>query len=246
MNSVFKEKATALRLALSDWDQRSKNEAEVAAIAGARNRAVAAGDAIERNLSVRSALEARGVVVSGLPAPRRKDAGEGRTALRRVATQLADPDRPVTSLLNGSSVQSALKQAEDLSRVLASAAQAGVEQRRRTLRPDDLDAPVPDLPGQIPVSSKLRLAKARLEEPVVGVAVPDLLDRLQSLEAAADIWRRLRPELDAHVAGLPLAVQRFFQAAATDEGATWSLVTAEVRSWLDEPGRGEQYRVRLG
>lgn len=246
MSTVLKDQAAAARLAIAESDRRSKNEAELAAIAAARNRAKTATELIAQAFSVRSTLADHAVVVPPLAAHRRKEAGDGRTGLRRAATQLTDPDRQLTGLLNGQSVQSALKQAEDLAKALTSSAQAAVEERRKALRPDGLDSPVPDIPGHASIVFKLRTAKARLEEAVIAVALSALPERLRRLEEAADTWRALRPILDAHIAALPPAIQRFFQAAATEAGAPWSLVTPEVRSWLDEPDRRDQYRVRLG
>lgn len=246
MTSVLKDQAAAARLAIAESDRRSKNQAELAAIAAARVRAKSAADLIAQALSVRESLAQHSVVPQRLPASRRKAAAEGRTALRRAATQLTDPDRQLTNLLNGQSVQGALKQAEDLAKALTSSAQAAVEERRKALLPGDLDRPVPDIPGQPGIVLRLRRAKTRLEEAVVAVPLSDLSERLQRLEEAAETWRTLRPTLDAEVAALPPAIQRFFQAAATEAGASWSLVTPEVRDWLDEPGRGEQYRVALG
>jgi hypothetical protein len=253
--TMLKDQAAAARLAIAELEKRSQDEAEQTAIATAQSRAKLAGDVIAEAMNVSDELRGLGVKVSSLPQARLKDATDCRTTLRRTATAVANPDRSLTSLLNGPSTQKALKQGEDIARSFATTLVASVERYRATLRPSDLDRPVPNLQDHMSTVLALRGVKLQLEAstPTIGgMPMADMPSQLRSLpescrllRAAADTWLELRPSVDSRVAALPRPVQRFLEAAAREGGAEWSLITPEVRTWLDESDHGNPYKVCL-
>jgi hypothetical protein len=243
-NSSLSSRASAALFRLAEAEQRAQDAAEVSAIENARARADRAGKVLAEAMSARTRLVEQGVAVAPLALPKRKEASDSRRALRTAAAAFSDPEIQLTNRLNGESVQKGLKRAESVGSALVRALNTAVESERVRLRPSGLDSPIPDVPGKESIVVKLTNLKRTLDAPVDNVTPDDLPQLLEKMRRAAETWTNLRPTLAAEIDRLPAAVQAFVHAAGTDDGAPWSLLTSEVRMWLDVEGRGEAYRVR--
>jgi hypothetical protein len=243
-SSSLQSRATAALLRLAALDQKQQTDAETSAIENARSRAEATLGMLDDAVATAEALVGLSVPLVPLDARRRKDAAESRRALRTAAAAFLDPDTPLTNRLNGTSVQGALKQAQEVAAALGKLLNASVEAERVRLRPADMDNPVPDVPNKMSVYVKVKAAQRTLETSVENRVVSDLAAVVRHLRESAGVWADLRPELEAAIAELPTEVRRFVETASGEEGVAWAELTPAVRAWLDEGDHGETYRVR--
>jgi hypothetical protein len=119
-----------------------------------------------------------------------------------------------------------------------------VDAERVRLRPADLGKPIPDLPNKYAMYRRLCTVKLHLETKVEGFRSVELVGKLEELRKDASTWTTERPQLEEAAAVLPPEIRRFVELAGTEAGVPWARLSAEVRSWLDENGHGEIYRVR--
>ena len=243
-SSSLQARSTAALLRLAALDQKQQSDAETSAIENARSRAEATLGLLDDAIATAEALVEMSVPLVPLDERRRTDAADSRRALRTAAAAFLEPDKPLTKRLNGTSVQGALKQAQEVAAAINKLLNASVDAERLRLRPADIDKPVPDVPNKMSVFVKVKAAQKALETSVENRAVSDLAALVRHLRESAGVWAELRPELEAAIAELPTEVRRFVEAASGEEGVAWAELTPAVRVWLDEGDHGETYRVR--
>jgi hypothetical protein len=227
-------------LALVEAASQQRSDDEKRAVAAACERAEKPTNALAEIARIAEELTVRGLTVVLPPFGR----GKHPANLRRTATQILNGEASddLANRLKGPAVQDALKAAESLVKsrenVLRSAAEA-----ERTRLDADGQRPIPSLPGRESLQTQAKNARAALAKRGPE-AVADL-------PVAVDRWRRAAEDLKAAIAeteqavtDLPLDIRVFIEAAASENGADWTLLTPAVRAWLDTDSNGDGYWVR--
>jgi hypothetical protein len=239
--SSLANRANQALLALADRADRKKTEAELSVIAAVCNRAEALAASLAACTRIDAQLTSRDVGHVRPSAPRL--VVKAIPNLRRTATQAADPDQDLTERLRSGAVQDALKVAETTVKHLEDALIRAADAERVRLRPDDLDRPIATMPGHESLQARTRKIQMSLSQTFTGPidGVPAIVDRWR--QHASD-WGSVRDEVSRRLAELPAEIKAFVEAAASESGAPWSMVTPAVREWLDTDGHGEGYEVR--
>ncbi|MFC7279242.1 hypothetical protein ACFQS1_35220 [Paractinoplanes rhizophilus] len=234
-------RATQALLALADQADRKKTEVERNAISIACNRAEALTVRLTKCSDIDAELVARGVAHTRPAIP--THVTRSITNLRRVATQATDPSQDLTERLRTGAVQDSLSSAETIAKNFEQSLQKAGNAEQKHLRPDGIDQPIATMPGSESLQVRISRIQAAWSHPFTGP--------IEQLPAAVDGWRQhasdwedIQHELTRRLASLPPEIKTFIEAAASDAGAPWSLVTATVREWLDTDGRGDGYGVR--
>lgn len=235
------ERANQALLVLADLADQKKSETELSAIATACTRAEELTSRLEATARVAAEFEALGVPHNRPQIP--PSAAKAISNLRAAATRAGDPGQDLTERLRGGAVQEALKVAATTAKVLEQALTNAADVERLRVTPSDLNSPVATMPGSESLHARIRRIQSSLAQPYGGL-LGDLPAAIGRWRQSAMDWAKVREELTRAVAGLPPEIKAFVEAAATNTGAPWSLVTAAVREWLDTDGHGEGYEVR--
>jgi hypothetical protein len=235
------ERANQALLALADRADRKKTEAELNAIAATCTRAEALTVRLATCARVAAELESRGVAHVRPPAP--PQVAKAIPKLRRVATQAADPDQDLTDRLRDGAVQDGLKAAETTVKVLEQALLSAADAERVRLKPADLEQAKAAMPGSESLQAGIRKIQTSLSQRFTG-PVDDLCAVVDRWRKYVIEWADIGDEVSRRLAELPTEIQAFVEAATSEAGAPWSMVTAAVRGWLDTGGHGEGYGVR--
>ncbi|GAA0426074.1 hypothetical protein Acor_54700 [Acrocarpospora corrugata] len=235
------ERANHALLALADRADRKKTEAELSAITAACTRAEAltARLASCMRIGVELASLGLGYVRPSVPS----QASKAIPNLRRAATQAADPSQDLTERLRSGAVQDALKAAETTAKLIDQALIRAAEAERARLTPADLHRPIATMPGNESLQARIRKVQASLSRSFTGpvAEIPAFVDRWRQY---AEEWEDTRHEVSQRLAELPAEIKAFVEAAASERGAPWSMLTAAVREWLDTDDHGDGYEVR--
>jgi phosphoenolpyruvate carboxylase len=172
------------------------------------------------------------------------DAAKARRNLRTLATAAVDPGVDVVERLRAGSVHEALKVAELTARNAENVLTEAADKERRRLRPADLDALATTVPGRESVALAIKRIRSAFEELPRTTPASVLPTKVEMWRAQAAEWERLKTVIDEVVAQMDPQIQAFVNAAATVQGAPWSMITAKVRAWLDTDGNDDEYRVR--
>lgn len=170
-----------------------------------------------------------------------------RTALRTAATSMvgAQPDE-VASRVRSQSVDTALAVADRLSRAVLVGLNRSVERWREQVLPAGIGERIVAYPGASDaLVVRLGNIQRRLQQKVENLPADQLVQRAQQISRDAAAWAQERPRLDAGLEGRHPDVQEFLRQAATDEGASWHLMTEAVAEWLDDPENTTSLRVVL-
>jgi len=168
--------------------------------------------------------------------------------LKATATNVVGKDiDEIASRVSTATVDVYLNLAENLHRVLLTDIKRAVDKRRIELLPDRISEPIFAFPGVLDsVIVALKRIQTTLQAPVTElVSVDDVLRRLVAIQAGVKEWNDKRPLLDQAAQSQPAEVKRFMAAAASEEGASWDLVTEEVRDWLAVEENSDSIRINL-
>jgi len=235
------ERATQALLMLASRADQKKSEAELSAIANVCTRAEALTSRLETGMHVSAELNTLGVSHTRPAVP--TAAVKAIPNLRTAATRALDLDQDLTERLRSGAVQEALKAAETTAKLLEQALGNAAEAERLRLMPVDLHGPIATMPGNESLGAGIRKIQSSLSQRFSG-SIGDLPVVIDRWRRSAAEWERTREEVRRTMAGLPAEIKAFVEAAASEEGAPWSLVTAAVREWLDTDSHGEGYGVR--
>jgi hypothetical protein len=176
-----------------------------------------------------------------------QEAPRARTALRTAATSMvgAQPDE-VASRVGSQSVDTALATAERLAKLVLAGLTRSVERWRQEILPAEIDERIVAYPGTSDLLVvRLTNIQRRLQQKVENLAADQLVQRAQQIKVDAAAWAQERPQLDTSLQDRHPDVQKFLRQAATDEGATWTLITPAVADWLEDPENAAGLRVVL-
>lgn len=240
--SMLAQRATDALLALTAREIQQKSEAEVIAILSACDRAEKAAAALQAIAETSAELTRRGVAhkLPTLPSAAGRSSAQLRAAATRVLT--SDQSEDLTGRLKGAAVQDALKAAENLVKASEQVLRRAADEQRVRLA-EGSDRPVAALPGRESVQAQALRIQSALKQPASG-NISDLPAAIDRWEAAAQAWQQVILDLEHAVSELPAEIKAFVEAAATEAGAAWSLVTLAVRDWLDTNDNGDGYGVR--
>jgi hypothetical protein len=170
-----------------------------------------------------------------------------RTALRTAATLVvgAQPDE-VVGRVTSHSVDAAMASAERLAKSVLAGLIRSVERWRQETLPAKIDERVLAYPGTSDaLLVRLQSIQFRLQQKVENLTAEKLVRRAQQIKDDAATWAQERPRLDASLRDRHPEVQEFLRQAATDEGASWDLITRIVADWLSDPENNASLRVML-
>lgn len=239
--STLAQRATEALLALAARASQQKSANEIAAIANACKRAEDTCAELQIVAETATEFAKRGVPYS-LPALSQA-ASRVPATLRAAATRALDLEEDLTGRLRGDGVQKALKAAETLIKQSKQALQQAAEDERRRVMPQGSDRLISSMPGNESIQVTARKIQATLQQSA-SAHIADLPSAIDRWRDAASRWEELSRELDRAVAALPPEIKAFVEAAASEHGAAWSLLTPSVREWLDTDDHGEGYTVR--
>lgn len=224
-------------LALTAMASRHKSEDEERVINAACDQAEKYTRALDEIARTADELTTRGLDVTLPPFPR----GNHITNLRATATRLLtlDASDGLANRLRQPTVQDALRAAESLVKKRETLLRNVAEAERVRLA-QDAQGPITSLPGRESLQAQAKRVQSALAKaaPPTVADLPEAVDRWRS--AAAE-WKQTTEEIDRAVTELPIELRAFIEAAASDAGADWSLLTPEVRAWLDTASNGDGY-----
>jgi len=246
--SSLADRAENVLIKLSAAVAGQKNADAVSKIENARQRAKEGREALHSLLAALPELESAGVAKPTLTAAKSKEVAKARQTLKTTASNIVGKDiDDIASRVSTATVDSYLSLAENLHRGLLAEINRAIDRRRIELLPDRVAEPIVSFPG-VPYSNILALRRIQttIQTPVTGLAsVDDALTRLKEIQAGVTEWNEKRPLLDQAAQSQPTAVKRFIAAAASEEGASWDLVTDEVRDWLAIEDHADSIRIHL-
>lgn len=234
------QRAEAGLLALAEAVSQQRSDDEERAVLAACERAEKSTNALAEITRIAGELAVRGLTVALPPFAR----GKHPANLRRTATYVltGEVSDDLANRLKGPAVQDALKAAENLVKsrenVLRSAAEA-----ERTRLDAGGQRSIPSLPGRESLQTQAKNARAALAKRGPA-AVAELPDAIDGWRRAAEDLKVSIAETEQAVTDLPLDIRVFIEAAVSESGADWSLLTPAVRAWLDTDGNGDGYWVR--
>jgi hypothetical protein len=243
--------ADEVRLGLADLSAVAKDDEFARAMGNVHERAREALRRIEAAKRYRAALRAERLDVGMLAPGERKACETGRQTARRVATQLLSQEGKRSGLLTGEAIEQALGAATTAWKTIVVRSNQAVAAEQARLRPTGLDQPVPDVPGAQRLRVELQRHQQKLQgsvgvlpEKLLELAAGDEARELRELRAAAEKWKELHAQLLEGLQQQPLEVQRFIRAASSEAGAPLSLLTKEIRDWLEQAGATDNFVIR--
>lgn len=246
--SCLADRAENVLIKLSAAVAGQKNADAVTKIENARQRAKEGRAVLHSLLAALPDLESAGVAKPTLTAARSKEVAKARQTLKTTATSIVGKDiEEIASRVSTATIDGYLNLAENLHRSLLTEINRAVDRRRIELLPDRIAEPIVSFPG-IPYSNILALRRIQmtLQTPVAGLlSTDDVLRRLKEIQAGVTEWNEKRPLLDQAAQAQPADVKRFMTAAASEEGASWDLVTDGVRDWLALEDHAASIRIHL-
>lgn len=183
-----------------------------------------------------------------------ESAENSRTRARSTATRLENPElsgQEIVGLVNGKGLQEAIGATSEVAKRMTATIARALEQERISLRSDEVDEVVPDVPGNDLRVVKLRISQHTLDTPV-AVTVEELvadgpngLRRLRKkIHDAAATWEEEYPTLREALERESPAMRAFIEAASSEDGASLEFLTAEVLDRLKQDDRLDVFRVR--
>jgi hypothetical protein len=223
--------------------QQTRNEIEAA-----RTRASRVMVDLSAARDTASGLAEYGVAVNlATPDAVLQDVIRARTALRRAANSMvgAEPDA-VVGRVKSQSVDAALTTAEKLAKSTLAGLIRSVERRRQEVLPAEIGERIMAYPGTSDLLvARLSGIQRRLQQKVENLTAEKLVQRAQQITEDAAAWAQEWPQLETSLHGRHPDVQEFLRQAATDEGASWELITPAVAEWLTDPENTASLRVVL-
>jgi hypothetical protein len=241
------ERAESLLNRLAQVEAQEANQQARSEIEKTRLRASRSHEALEDALRVIPALAESGITPSKIPDPRLADLAKARTALRSGATAVVgSPVGDVASRIRSQSVNDALETADKFARFLEADLNRSVDRKRLQIQPDGIEQPIVVYPGASDaLAARLRGIQSRLRRKVDALSPSQLEQWLQSIIRDAAAWTADRPLLDRGLEAQHPEVQEFLREAATEEGASWRLITPTVQTWLHDQENAVNLRVVL-
>lgn len=227
-------------LDLAKANDRQRSEDEVQAITKACKTAEDCIAHLRLTEATRRGLISLGVAVAE---PRKPDTAKARKHLRSLATSIVNnPDAELADRLASKSLDDAWEVARRTARAAERILSEAADSERQRLRPDDLNELAAPASGSVAIAiSRLRRT---FEQQAKDIAVGQLTSAVERWRVSAQEWESIRKEVEEAMARLHPDVQAFLDAAISPSGASWLLVTDEVREWLDRDGNGDGYVMR--
>jgi hypothetical protein len=225
----------------ASWQARTQMEVARARASGITDGLRAARDAVP-------VLEECGVGVGRvMPGTMLQDVVRARTALRAAATSMVggQPDE-IASRIGSQSVDTALGVADKLNKMVLSGLNRSVERWRQEILPAGIGDRIVAYPGTSDhLAVRLENIQRRLQQRVENLAPGQLTQRAHEIMRDAAAWVQERPRLDTSLEDRNPDVREFLLQAATEEGASWDLITPAVADWLEDPENTVKLRVVL-
>lgn len=247
MSQPLAERADTLRTLLAQTREREKDADAWNRIQTARAQAAQGREAMLAAIAALARLEAVGVSRPSLPRAKAESTVKSRRTLRATATNITGVDTgDMAKRVSTKSVDQALGTAEDTARWLVTEMNRAVEKKRLELLPENIADRVIRYPGvQDSVIVGLERRQTLLQTPVSGVAASDLPKKMEDIREAIDYWNANRPLLDQAQQSQHPDVIRFLDAAASEDGASWDLITDVVRNWIGSEENADSLKIHL-
>jgi hypothetical protein len=181
-------------------------------------------------------------------------ARRARTILRTSATRLDAPglsDDDTISVLGGKALEDSIQTAESIIDRAATRIRKALVDERNSALPADINAPIPDVPGQYGRRVRLDGCRQRLQSPIEltrGELTPHGVEQVIAARTKrredVDFWQREHPMVLEALAKEEPEVQRFLLAAASDDGASLAQLTPAVKDRLVKDNLLDEFRIR--
>lgn len=205
---------------------------------------VAAGLASVRD--AQQELTRRHISIFGLAGKNKTEVSKARTALRSAATgSVGATVAELAQKLHTASVDAAIGNAETMLKSATLELNRAVDAKRRELLPADIERSIPNYPGvDIGSRTTLEIVQRRLRTKIENQQPADLVAKVQQLQQDVLEWTKRIPALEEGMRVLNPEIQAFLRAVASEEGASWSLITPTVSEWLQDPDNQSGLRIR--
>jgi hypothetical protein len=247
MSQPLAERADKLRVLLAQTREREEDADAWNRIKTARAQAKQGREALQAAVAALTGLEAVGVSRPGPPRAKAESIVKSRRTLRATATNITGVETgDMAKKVSTASVNHALGTAEDIARWLVAELNRAVERKRLELLPGNVTDRVIRYPGvEYSVIVGLEWRQKLLQTTVSGVAAGELPKRMEDILEAVAYWRAKWPLLDQARQSQHSDVKRFLDAAASEEGASWALITDVVRSWIASDENADSLKIHL-
>jgi hypothetical protein len=226
--------------------QRADLEARTEVVT-AQARASRTREVLEDVQRVIPILAENGVASPAVSEAMRGEAVKARTALRSTATSIVGaPLRDIASRIHSQSVNSALEVGDKLAKSLVADINRSVDKKRLEILPDGIDQRIVIYPGASDLLAvRLQGIQGRLQRKVDGLGPSELEQRFRDIIRDTAAWMTDRPRLEASLENQHPDVRELLRQAATEDGASWSLITPAVQTWLADPENSTTLRIVL-
>lgn len=247
MSQPLAERANMLRTLLAQTREREQDADAWNRIQTAREQAKQGREALLSAIAALARLEAAGVSRPNLPRAKAESIVKSRRTLRGTATNITGVETgDMAKKVSTASVNQALGTAEDTARWLVTEMNRAVDRKRLELLPRNITDRVIRYPGvEYSVIVGLEWRQKLLQATVSGVAASDLPKRMEDILEAVKYWDAKWPLLDQVRRAQHPDVERFLDAAASDEGASWVLITDVVRDWIASEENADSLKITL-
>jgi hypothetical protein len=247
MSQPLAERADKLRVLLAQTREREEDADAWNRIKTARAQAKQGRDALQAAVAALARLETVGVSRPSPPRAKAESIVKSRRTLRATATNITGVETgDMAKKVSTASVNQAMGAAEDIARWLVAELNRAVERKRLELLPGNVTDRVIRYPGvEHSVIVGLERRQNLLQTTVSGVAASDLPKRMEDILEAVAYWHAKWPLLDQARQSQHPDVKRFLDAAASEEGASWELITDVVRNWIASEENADSLKIHL-
>jgi hypothetical protein len=245
MSQPLAERADRLRTKLAQSLEEQEDADAWNRIRTARAQAKQGREALQSAVAALARLEEAGVSRPSLPRARAESVVKSRRNLRATATNITGVETgEMAKKVSTASVHEALRAAEDTARWLVTEMNRAVDKKRLELLPENIADRVIRYPGvQHSVIVGLERRQQLLQTPVSGVAASDLPKKMEDIRESVAYWDANRPDLDKARDSEHPDIKRFMDAAGSEEGASWALITDVVRNWIASDENADSLRI---
>ena len=249
------ERANEIEIALGDL-KRKEADAELSrTLVETSARVARLISQLQGAFEINRLLSEDGLEIPRLAKNRVESATKAKSNARKTATNLEKPDQggqEIVGILNGKGVQDrALGEGETIAKALAQGVETALEDERQALLPENIQAPIPDVPGGLRFHRALVKAHGVLAAKV-SVTPTDLAagpkpvrDGRNARKLAATAWQKNHSDLDELLEKEDPEIQKFFREASSPDGAPLSGFTDKVSKRLKKDGLTDSYRIHF-
>ena len=249
------ERANEIEIALGDLKRKEADADLSRTLVETSARVARLISQLQGAVEIDRLLSEDGLRIPRLARNRVESATKAKTNARKSATNLEKPDQgsqEIVGILNGKGVQDGvLGEGETTAKALAKGFETALEDERQALLPENIQAPIPDVPNGFKFHRALVKAHDVLAA-AVSVTPTDLADGPEPIrdarttrKSAAEVWKKNHSDLVELIEKEDPEIQKFFREASSPDGASLSGLTDKVSKRLKKDDLTDSYRIHF-